>query len=271
LYHPEIGESIFSSSGTSGAVSDDLLCAEASRLVYKKCENPGAARTEVEDALRATGFREMQAFCEKDSQAFAAWSSSDRLAIVAFRGTEQTIGDFVTDFKFGKEPWPAGGFVHRGFKEAFDCIWPKVDSWLQAHEGRLLLTGHSLGAALAALAASSLKDKRADPMKLVTFGSPKVGTCKFKDTLEGMPVARYMNCCDLVTRMPPAGFGYKHVGTLCYIDRFGKIHTDSKASVILDAWTARSGYVFQYWRPGNVLIRGFADHTPLNYVYALRA
>src|SRR4029079_18351453 len=109
------------------------------------------------------------------------------------------------------------------------------------HSGRLLITGHSLGAALGTLAASLR-----NPDGLVTFGSPKVGDADFCKTLSAVHVTRYMNCCDIVCRVPP-GPGFEHVGALRYIDRSGSIHANaSRASIWRDGWMARALYLLEY-------------------------
>ena len=260
LYHPEIGEALF-----APTPSEDLLCAESSRLIYKKCEALREARMEVEAAFRTIGFTEVEIFCNQGSQALAAWNGAVRLGIVAFRGTEQNLADFATDLKSWKTPWPRGGTVHAGFAEALGFIWPKIEDWLSGHPGRLLMTGHSLGAALATLAASLR-----NPDRLVTFGSPRSGDSDFCKTLSAVEVTRYMNCCDIVCRVPP-GLGFEHVGTLRYIDRSGSIQDDaSRASIWRDGLAARALYALEHaWRTGNVLVRSLNDHAPLNYVYAM--
>jgi hypothetical protein len=72
-----------------------------------------------------------------------------------------------------------------------------------------LITGHSLGAALATLAAIVVK-----PAKLITFGSPRVGNEALCGLLDGVEVRRFVNCCDLITRIPPPRFDQECVGGL---------------------------------------------------------
>jgi len=64
----------------------------------------------------------------------------------------------------------------------------------------LITTGHSLGAALAQLAAVAY---RADAV--YTFGSPRAGNGAFAKRHEAQcPVFRFENCFDPVTMVPPA-------------------------------------------------------------------
>jgi hypothetical protein len=267
LYRPHLAHDFFP---VKIGLPDDLLCAECSLLVYKRFESFPDEEHEARSALLSAGFDEVAYFNRDGSQAFAAWSSNSRTAVVAFRGTEQEdFTDMAHNLETFSRPWPQGGKVHEGFKEYLDLIWPELDRWLQEHPGRLLFTGHSLGAALGTLAASLRK-----PAKLATFGSPRVGNSDFVNTLSGFDISRYVDCCDLVTRLPPSSFGLAHVkpGSPLYIDRLGEIKPDATEDFIReDRGTAREEYILhEAWRRGSVAIRDLADHAPINYVYALR-
>jgi len=267
LYRPHLAHDFFP---VKDELPDDLLCAECSLLAYKRFEKVPDEEREVRSALLSAGFDEVAYFHRDGSQAFAAWSSSSRTAVVAFRGTEQEDPtDMAHNLEAFQRPWPKGGKVHQGFKECLDLIWPELDRWLQEHTGRLLFTGHSLGAALGTLAASLRT-----PAKLVTFGSPRVGDSDFVKVLSGFDISRYVDCCDLVTRLPPPSFGLAHVkpDTPLYIDRLGEVKPGAtKDFISKDRETAREEYILhQAWKRGNVAVRDLADHAPINYVYALR-
>jgi hypothetical protein len=130
-----------------------------------------------------------------------------------------------------------------------------------------VFTGHSLGAAAATLA-TSLWPRAA----LYTFGSPRVGNPAFGDTLRGSRVERFVNCCDLVCRVPPEGLGYVHVGALRYLDRWGVLRPEASDEDIrrdgrAAAWAYLVRYAPAFWT--NVASRSLADHSPVNYVVAL--
>src|SRR4051812_30440618 len=62
-----------------------------------------------------------------------------------------------------------------GFWRAESALWPRVQDWLsKCGPGEVVVTGHSLGAAMATVTAARLPESR-----LVTFGSPRVGTRAF--------------------------------------------------------------------------------------------
>ena len=81
-------------------------------------------------------------------------------------------------------------------------------------------------------------------------------------------VHRYVDCCDLVTRLPPTL--YEHVGHLHYIDRLGNVSREPTAQEMReDQNTARSEYDSEGWFSPNVELRDLADHAPVNYVSPL--
>ncbi|MGH3783017.1 MAG: hypothetical protein ACRDRO_20940 [Pseudonocardiaceae bacterium] len=87
--------------------------------------------------------------------------------------------------------------------------------------------------------------------------------------------ARYVDCCDLVAKIPPTEFlgfqmRYEHVGVLHYIDRHGAIVLSPSEEAIEDdqreaSWTYDKYAVVK----NNVPARALADHAPINYVSAV--
>ncbi len=132
--------------------------------------------------------------------------------VVAFRGTQpDEWKDIIADANIVLVPWQTG-MVHLGFKKAFDVIRPKLDTVLARLSARrtLWFCGHSLGAALATLAADHYSGTRG----VCTFGSPRVGDRAFAhefDTKLAGKSFRYVNDHDVVTHVP-LPIGYEHVG-----------------------------------------------------------
>jgi Lipase (class 3) len=207
------------------------------------------------------------------SHGLLALDESTKLAVVAFRGTDADdptdIGD---DLNALPEGWSGGGKVHRGFANALMEIWDLAEKELQAlQDFTLLFTGHSLGAAMATLAASLHT-----PNSLYTFGSPRVGDETFVAAIEGkLDNHRYVDCCDLVARVPPAGvFGYAHLGRPYYIDRDRAIQQRDFDDTYIqeDQFKAEAKYIEEFsWRIGDVAVRALADHSPVNYVWPVTA
>jgi hypothetical protein len=279
LLHPARGAKFFPN-GISG--SEAALCAEMARLAYCRCEPYFQFdRQRVRAVLEPLGFV-CQFFESKGTPegrgthgflAFHDDSDSNRkLAVVAFRGTDAADPtDLADDAKFLQIKWPKGGFVHRGFAEALDHILPSLNAALDQVRGRMLFAGHSLGAAMATLLASLRR-----PDFLYTIGSPRVGDDEFVSTLNGLNSRRFVNCCDIVARIPPESLDeirYAHFGEPFYINRDGKITgTPPDEIVEKDRIVAALEYVAKYaWQSGNVAVRELADHAPINYVTAVGA
>jgi pimeloyl-ACP methyl ester carboxylesterase len=157
--------------------------------------------------------------------------------------------------------WPKGGKVHRGFRKALDEVWEELHAYLaQLKRGgrRIWMTGHSLGAALATLAA----DLHGEVQGLYTFGSPRVGNARFKECYSVRRAYRFVNGSDIVAQLPPPGF-YAHVGEPQFIDREGNIRPrPDEGAGDEETASAENKDVSNGsdWVPGPVL-----DHVPLRY------
>lgn len=267
LYHPELSPTVF---GTR-TLSPDGICAELARLAYTRFESSDAEEKKLKRALKAGGLSEFITFATKrtGTQGFGA-VGSDGTVYVAFRGTQaDDPTDIGIDADLRLRSWRAGGKVHTGFSQALDSIWSAVEQWLKSQDqSRVWITGHSLGAALATLAASLVPGAT-----LVTFGSPRVGDGVFAASFAQRDVRRYVDCSDVVTMVPPELLGYQHVGLILYIDQHGAFQAWKENTrgdpIDKDRWQARATYLTQLaWKFGNVGSRGLADHTPVNYVRA---
>jgi len=264
LFQPGTGPTMLAA-GTTPAPA--FFAAECARLAYKKFDRDPAAREEVVAALARVGYGGAAFFTAEGTDAFAAVHADSGAVVVAFRGTERDPRDLATDARFVKVAWPGGGRVHGGFATALARVATALDTWLYRHPGAALFTGHSLGGALACLAASRLR-----PARLATFGCPRVGDAAFVATLAGVAVERYVNCCDVVCRVPPAAFGFVHPRPPAYIDADGIVHADlATLDVRADRRRARGDYLRTYAPDfaNNLVIRDFADHAPINYVFPL--
>jgi hypothetical protein len=260
--------------------SEAALCAEMARLSYCRQESGFAFdQGKIRSVLAPIGFTDCQFFESQGSEkgrgthCFLAlredMGGNSQVAVLAFRGTD--IEDFTNlkaDVDFVFTSWDKGGKVHQGFAGALGEVRPSLDQALQALKCRTLFTGHSLGAAMATLMASAQ-----NPACLYTFGSPRVGDAEFVSALKNVEIRRYVDCCDLVARVPPEIFGYVHAGDLYYIDQERKIAQHPDESTISDDQDhAREKYLLDYaLKIGNVRARDLADHAPINYVSPVSA
>ena len=173
----------------------------------------------------------------------------------------ESLRDVMTDFDALPETWPMGGRVHRGFAAALRRVWDDVVPALENLTVPVLYTGHSLGAALAVLAAGLRP-----PTAVYTFGAPRVGDAAFVASLGETPVHRYVNCCDLVCRLPPTL--YRPTGTLHYIDAAGRL--DGAADSDDRRLEARLAHFRRHGRQRDkVWFRDLADHAAINYLSAV--
>ena len=158
-----------------------------------------------------------------DTQVYVA-SSADAV-LVSFRGSEpDRLGDAFDDASFALTRWTTGA-VHQGFERALERVWPEIDAMIAplANTRAVWFTGHSLGAALATLAA----DRFPATAGVCTLGSPRVGDRAFAaafDARFGARALRYVNDSDVVTHVPPPlPLSYAHVGELRQITPEGRV------------------------------------------------
>jgi triacylglycerol lipase len=204
--------------------------------------------------------------------------------VLAFRGTQvddfwPSVLDFATDAQFLPILDAHGDLVHAGFLGALGEVWPQVRAHLRAEQLRkhrpLWITGHSLGAALATVAANLCCDDPSLGLQgAYTFGSPRVGDSGFGARVR-VPMFRFRNDSDIVPHIP-LGLLFRHVGGLQFIDGAGHLHSNlsSEIELLLDpgvrllsateAMTLRA--VMQTGGPLELPLPGFlADHAPINY------
>jgi triacylglycerol lipase len=191
-----------------------LWLAELSRLVYRhdsEENNPPPSPTRrkyLEDA----GFRQAGFFkAGDDTQAMlVVRGTPPELAVLAFRGTE-TLRDWIKNINLPLVPFAGGGRVHSGFLRGLDAVWPEIERALNGMSCPVYFTGHSLGAALATIAAA-----RHQPRALYTFGSPQLGDAVFAGVVR-CPTYRIVHSTDAVTAVPGEALEYRHVGTRIHI------------------------------------------------------
>ncbi len=216
-----------------------VYLAHCSNLVYKSQDEIGSWLREQGFNLERNNFFFSSQETEKENtQCFVV--GDHKKIVIAFRGTEnQTLDDWGTNAQISKVDWPEEnpiGRVHSGFLNGLNDVWPEMVEeikTLRDNNQPVWLTGHSLGGALATLAATSLTfgNYKPEVAGLYTFGQPRVGdnqfAISFNDALKKRSF-RLVNNNDVVTRVPPRLFGYRHIGTLKYFDNDGKLLPDGK-------------------------------------------
>jgi hypothetical protein len=207
------------------------------------------AAPEVRAQLEAWGIDGELVEAGTDTQFVIARSPS--ALVLAFRGTDVSkAADILTDldFELTASSWPGGKpyNVHHGFEAEFALAWPKVEATLKTYgafggTAPLFITGHSLGGALAMLAAAHILDRNlvkpteaAYVAALYTYGQPRVGDPTFADRVAQLLPGRYfraVNNRDAVPLVPPPIAGaknlrYAHSGSIVYFNEFGRMLLD---------------------------------------------
>lgn len=243
---------------------------EFCRLVYRQeADELGkkATRPTRNEVLTAVGMREERFFNVKASQCYIVRSGEDSeepYAALVFRGSSGAL-DWVYNGDFWKVPWPQGGKIHRGFRTALDHMWEAVEAALERIDLPIFYAGHSLGGAMAVLAAS-----RRPPVATYTFGCPRVGNEAFAEAHSHLPFYRTVNNRDLVTRVPPLAkiLGFKHFGEVHYVTHDNRTVVnmpaeDVRADRRKKDPALRDTTDFRKWYYPN---QALTDHTPQNYV-----
>lgn len=150
-------------------------------------------------------------------------AANDRAVVLSFKGTSiKSLNDFLAD----ADVWPnmdGHSWVHRGFKRRSEWILPQVINYLKNHPGKeIWITGHSMGGAIGLHIACELESIGIGPVKIFTFGSPRVGNRDYVKLIKSTH-HRFVNCNDLVPKMPISWIGYRHHGNLYYLNFYGEL------------------------------------------------
>lgn len=273
----------------AGWMADFAMLAYGSKaFIQKKLDDSG---------LTADGLA-MEYFSRDTTQCFVA--HNDNFVVVSMRGTEidnfwGAFTDWLRNLEFRLVPDDSGGLVHEGFIKDMAEVWndtngvPGLKSYLQpllAGGARTLwITGHSLGASLATLAAErAVRDAGFDVRGVYPFGSPRVGDIQFKQNYEarGLNAKTYrvVYDVDVAQRIPP-GDAYTHVGQLEFIDADGHLHIGAPSLTTEDSGlpepTGAQKWAVRLHRAlgkvgvlvanafGLTIPAPFADHAPIYY------
>ena len=118
--------------------------------------------------------------------------------------------DLKYDILTRRTPHPYGaGTVHTGFLARYATLRPQIKG------DPPIVTGFSLGSAMAALHAMDQAHNNKRPQFVILFASPRIGDKEFKHCYNEKlytRTVRIQHPNDLITRLPFSVCGYEHVG-----------------------------------------------------------
>lgn len=183
-------------------------------LLAKLCEAIYEDWPEVRVRTAALGFTVRETWDHADTQGMLV--DGPDFSTIVFRGTEASklkLRDLVSNLGH-PTGWMGTGLAHSGYVRHLDRIIIRVFDFARNVDPRIALymTGHSLGGAIASLAASLYGTLQPDwkLAGLATFGAPKAMD---KDAAAEIlcPVARYTLPMDFAPWWPPS-FRLTHPG-----------------------------------------------------------
>lgn len=260
------------------------LCAQLCLLSYEKDAH------KIIDGLVGLGLVYGGSFHDQgtDTQGYICRGLTEPCMFVVFRGS-QSVKDFIIDAlavptpEFGLRRFCGGeeALVHLGFHEAWESVhepvMAAVENFYKAEmRAQVVVTGHSLGAALATLAAAEIG--RVAPalaisrLALVNFGSPRVGTPAFVHMAEDCigAISRVVVEDDCVTTIPVAPFA--HVSGLLHLTRDGRVIGPLGRGWRF-IWRHLGKWLRMQWKQTRAVVSGkaFTDHHIEGYIHACRA
>lgn len=260
-------QNAFESDAGVDSARNRWLLSEYALLAYDDATNIGEVLRGRSQALHCVAGREHKGF------AYAA-DLDGHDAVLAFRGTQafkpgdslskfgEIASDYWTDGRFAKRAARDGGWLHGGFSDSANELFDALQaSGLLASPRRWWICGHSLGGALAVLAAARLSEHAEQSIAaVVSLGQPKVGDTAFVAHLETLPVFRIVHGCDVVPSLPPAAFGFAHTS------REHVIEPARRANYPRAVFDQMASYA-QRWRQGLGALTpvGLLDHAPIYY------
>jgi triacylglycerol lipase len=200
-----------------GDARNALILARACELAYyNEAEGPARFRSELGMTARLISVDNTQVYI----------AETDGSIVVAFRGSEAptTLDGFkdwlltnannyliLPEGRAGTDFAAAGvgARFHKGFLEALEMIWEPmlaaVNNAIKTKERPVWITGHSLGGALALMAAWRLQRSFISIQEIVTFGAPMIGNDAaakaFEQEFSGK-IYRFVDLEDVVPHLP---------------------------------------------------------------------
>lgn len=199
------------------AYMNTLLCGASYGDDIGQCVeavNPGQGNFVVQDVIAVrcdSGFSDYD-----ECVAYTAVSSSLNTIAVVLRGSftaEQVLDQLFSYLTSPSNDFPPGGKVYDYFYDAFNYLYPCVSGSVEDLVGqypsyKVVVTGHSLGGAIASLTAASLVYDgivSSSKLELYAFGMPRVGNKEYAYMMDRLLTSSWnvVNYKDIVSHLPP--------------------------------------------------------------------
>jgi len=169
----------------------------------------------------------------------ALFSVDSNYVIVAFRGTERDYDDILTDIRLF--PWYSkelGTWCHKGFLLSVRSIYLILlrDIYRAIEGKRIILTGHSLGGAMAQIFAAMLVSNGIKVANIITFGAPRAGGAGLKSITKDISGNRYVCGSDIVPTVPHRfPIPYRHDRAAIKLSGAGHLFEDHRINNYIDS------------------------------------
>ncbi|KAE8378663.1 Alpha/Beta hydrolase protein [Aspergillus bertholletiae] len=184
---------------------------------------------------------------------YIAADDTNKLIVLSFRGSSD-LANWIANLNFGLEDASdlcSGCEVHSGFWKAWSeiaaTITSKLETALSDYPGyTLAFTGHSYGAALAALAATALRNA-GHSVELYNYGQPRLGNTALAEYITSQNKGgnyRVTHTNDIVPKLPPKLLGYHHFSPEYFIssgDEVAVTSTDVTEVTGIDSTAGNDG------------------------------
>jgi triacylglycerol lipase len=159
---------------------------------------------------------------------FVARHNQTGATIVAFAGTDPlSLANWVSNFDARLNTTTGVAEGYRGAADAVANDLLQLLARFVPQGGKVIVTGHSLGGAIAALIAARIEQERSGSVEAVyTYGMPRPGGKGLVDSYNGaglgMRTYRMVHGDDIVPTVAPSSFGFLHLGRALVCTRLAK-------------------------------------------------
>jgi len=250
----------------------DSLTTEFTDIAFTKVEwyaNRAKAAYDDETQIRDAfpNVTKVNTIAEINVQYFIERFPDLKRTVITIRGTDNLTNVRDDAEYFQSKNAKLGIYVHKGFDEDTFLIYQAILNDLDKTD-EIILTGHSLGAAISTLLMMYLHEDGFTLGPSINFGQPKVTNKKGASAYEHLPLLRVVDKNDVVPLLPQITLLdsihgiYEHLGAEIIL-------LDGLYYVYLDTHKAMDRSVGSFWK--NLGDESLIDHKMVNYLHNIRS